>query len=178
MNFFVIQLRCQRTSAVMDPRWSSLGEFVLTAGLPDDSRPGCWPCKCRPPFSGMSVSSFEPPSLEISSSSHLSWRLLLLLKPLPLPWAASFGGIVFDRVEFIVFLVLLLIGSWCDKCGLLESLRKVVKSCCLVWERELFVLGDLPPRVNAYETCWLDPLEKDSTSEHWLYLSLFLINKR
>ena len=101
MTFFVIQLRCQRSSAVMDPRWSSLGEFVLTAGLPDDSRPGCWPCKCRPPFSGMSVSSFEPPSLEISSSSHHSWRLLLLFKPPPLPWAAS--------LEFIVFEVLLIV---------------------------------------------------------------------
>ena len=171
-TFSVIQMRCQRSNAVMDPRWSSLGEFVLTAGLPDDSRPGCWPCKCRPPFSGMSVSSFEPPSLEISSSSHHSWRLLLLFKPPPLPWAASL-----DSVKFIVLRLLPLVGSWCDKCGFARgSLRKVVSIAC---ERERALSWEnLPPRVNSYETCWLDPLEKDSALELWLYLSLLLINNR
>ena len=73
-----------------------------------------------------------------------------------------------------MLLVLLLVGSWCDKCGLLESLMKVVKSWCFVRERELLDLGDLPLWMNAYETCWLDPLEKDLVSEHWLYLSLII----
>ena len=82
-------------------------------------------------------SSFEPPSLEISSSSHHSWRLLLF-KPLPLPWAASFW-IVLDSVEFIVLRVLLLVGSWCDKCGFARgSLRKVESTSCV---RESFCLG-------------------------------------
>ena len=44
-----------------------------------------------------------------------------------------------------------LIGSWCDKCGIARELKEpceVFLSCVNLCERE-FVLGDLPPRVNA-----------------------------
>jgi len=107
ITFSVMQQRCQRSRAVMCPQWSNLAEFVLTVDLRDNSRPGCWSCLCRPPFSSMSVSSFEPPSLEISSSSHHSWRLLLLFKPPPFLCAASF--LLVRSLEFLVFGVLLIV---------------------------------------------------------------------
>jgi len=130
MTFPVIQMRCQRFSPVIHQRWSCLGEFVLIAGLPDDSRPSCWPCKCRPPFSGIYVSSFKPPSLEISSSSHHSWRLFLLFMPLPLPWAASFWQCGIDSAAASVYLI----ASWCDKCGIVRELKEGCE-VLLVWER-------------------------------------------
>ena len=43
--------------------------------------------------------------------------------------------------------VLLLVGSWCDKCGIARELKEGCE-VLLVWER-VFVLGDLPPRVDA-----------------------------
>ena len=139
MTLFIIQQRCQLSSVVMHPWWSSLGEFVLTVGLPDGSRPGCWPFLCRPPFSGMTVPSFVLPSLEIGSSSHHSWRLLLF-KLSPLLWAASFGIL---SLWSVVDNVVSLIGSWCDKCGIVRELKEgceVFWSCVNLWVRE-FCLG-------------------------------------
>ena len=86
-------------------RWSRLGKFVPTVGLPDDSRPGCCPSLCHLHFSGVAIPSFVLPSLEISSSSHLSWRLLILFKLPPLLCAASlellfFGVVVVSACEF------------------------------------------------------------------------------
>ena len=97
---FVMHRRCQRSNLVVHPRWPSLGEFVPTVGLPDGSRPGCWSWLCRPTFYGIPASPFEPPSMEISSSSHYSWRHLLF-KPPPLISAAS--------LELLVFRVLLIV---------------------------------------------------------------------
>ena len=92
MNSLVMKEQCQRSRSVLYLHWSSLGELVLTVGLLDGSRPGCWSWLCHPPLSGISISSFEPPSMGISSSSHHSWRLLLLFKPPPLLWAASWNS--------------------------------------------------------------------------------------
>jgi len=97
---FVMHGRCQHSNPVVHLRWPSLGEFVPTVGLPDGSRPGCWSWLCRPTFYGMPASPSEPSSMEISSSSHYSWRHLLF-KPPPLISAASWELLVF-RVLLIV----------------------------------------------------------------------------
>ena len=142
MNSYIIQKRCQCGRPVMCPRWSRLGEFVPTVSLLYDSRLGCWPCLCRPPFSGMVVPSFVLPSLEISSSSHHSWRLLLLFKLSPLLWAASFGIL---SLWSVVDSVVSLIGSWCDKCGIVWELEEgceLLLILCETCEWERLVLGD------------------------------------
>ena len=62
----------------------------------------------------------------------------------------------------------------CEDCFELEECHELV--ALYVRERPL-LLGRFASKVNAWETCWLDPLGKDAASGPRLYLTLLFVNK-